>query len=162
MASDDDKVLQRNNNSRRVGFDSRQLKQRRESKVKQITKMRRLTNMSCLILLLVMMHPLSIQAKEGEPVTETDTTSAIVFVGDVDILEEPGSPEAGQPGSQGPQGSPGPGGGPGSKWYSLPQTGSVGNTASQLAGIIPLAGAVFFIYAAKPKRVSGSVKIKTF
>jgi len=25
MASDDDKVLQRNNNSRRVGFDSRQL-----------------------------------------------------------------------------------------------------------------------------------------
>jgi len=111
--------------------------------------------MSCLILLLVMMHPLFIQAREGESVTETDTTSAIVFVGDEEILDEPELPESGQPGSQGPQGSPGPGGGPGSKWYSLPQTGSVGNTATQLAGIILLAGAVYlFIYTAKPKRVS--------
>ena len=110
--------------------------------------------MSCLILLLVMMHPLSIQAKEGEPVTETDTTSAIVFVSDEDILYEPGSPESGQQGLQGSQGPPGPGGGPGSKWHSLPQTGSVGNAATQLSGIILLAGAVFFIYAAKPKRVS--------
>ena len=116
--------------------------------------------MSCWVLLLVMMHPLSIRAKEGESVTETDTTSAIVFVGNEEILDEPGTPESGQPGPQGP---PGPGGGPGSKWHSLPQTGSVGNTAPQLAGIILLAGAVYlFIYTAKPKRVSSSVKMKTF
>ena len=97
--------------------------------------MKQFIRIGVLTLLFVWMSSMTAFA-DTEEVRETEGDAGITFLSD----EEP-EPEKSRPPEE--PGPPGPGGGgPEGKWTILPQTGSVGNSVSQSAGVTLLAGAV--------------------
>ena len=104
--------------------------------------MKQFIRIGFLTLLFVLMSSMTAFA-DTEEVRETEGDVGITFLSD---NEEPEPEKPRPPGEPGPPGPPGPGGGgPEGKWTVLPQTGSVGNSLSQSAGVTLLAGAMLIL-----------------
>ena len=106
--------------------------------------MKQLMRIGCLTLLLVLISSITAFA-DTEEVRETEGDAGITFLSDDEPEpEKPRAPES--PGQPGLPGQPGPGGGgPEGRWTVLPQTGSVGSSASQSAGRTLLVGAILML-----------------